>query len=78
MARSKERQQSAAYFAKAKEDNARGKQEIEDQERIKAEAAAAADEAEEGGEADESSTPEAEVEDDDPFALGKRLKVHSN
>ena len=58
----------------------RGKQEIEDQERAKAEAetsaASVADEAAQGGEADESSS--AAADDDDPFALGKRLKVHSN
>ena len=59
----------------------RGKQEIEDQERAKAEAetsaASVADEAAQGGEADDSSSAAADLVDD-PFALGKRLKVHSN
>lgn len=83
IARSQERQRGAEYFARVKAENDQGKEQIEAaKQRAKA---ATAEEAEahggeaggDGGAGDGAVDRPAEV-DEDPFALGKRLKIRSN
>ena len=82
IARSQERQRGAEYFARVKAENDQGKLHIEAaKEHAKAaatEVAADGGEVGEDGDAGASAVDQPVEADEDPFALGKRLKIRSN